>query len=123
VGAPGRSAKKAASATPSLQEFGRRWFEQMRVGWKPSNVDSIRCILERIVYPRLGNRPVNEIKRGDLLEFRAEVMRTRPGRGGNKTIGNRRANRILTVFQTVLREAALQLDFPGWTAPKEKSRP
>jgi integrase len=84
----------------------------MRVGWKPSNIDSISCILESIVYPRLGDRPVNEIKRGDLLEFRAEAMRSRPGRGGNKTIGNRRANRILTVFQTVLREAALQLDFP-----------
>lgn len=100
---------------PTLQEFGRRWFEQMRVGWKPSNIASIAGILEGAVYPKLGSRPVNEVKRGDILEFRAEEMRTRPGRGGNKTIGNRRANRIVTVFQTVLREAALQLGFPDPT--------
>jgi integrase len=109
---PERATRHAPLRTPTLAAFGRQWFEDLRVGWKPSNCESITCILEGIVYPMLGDRPVDSIRRSDLLAFRAEVMRTRPGRGGNKTIGNRRANRIMTVFQTVLREAALQLDFP-----------
>jgi len=109
---PERATRHAPLRAPTLADFGRPWFEDLRVGWKPSNCESITCILEGVVYPMLGDRPVDSIRRSDLLAFRAEVMRTRPGRGGNKTIGNRRANRIMTVFQTVLREAALQLDFP-----------
>ena len=109
---PERATRHAPLRAPTLAAFGRQWFQDLRVGWKPSNCESITCILEGVVYPMLGDRPVDSIRRSDLLAFRAEVMRTRPGRSGNKTIGNRRANRIMTVFQTVLREAALQLDFP-----------
>jgi integrase len=100
---------------PTLQAFATQWYQTMELGWKQSNRESIGGILEGIVYPLLGNRRIDEIKRIDVLSFRAEIMRTRAGRKGNKTITTSRANRITTVLQCVLREAALQFEFlnPG----------
>jgi integrase len=118
-GGTGKSAhaKKAQptlrGGMPTLKALGTQWYQMMSVGWKPSNQQSISGILEQVVYPVLGDRPVDEIKRIDILSFRAEIMRTRPGRKGNKTITTSRANRITTVLQCVLREASLQLAFPN----------
>jgi integrase len=104
-----------STGMPTLQAFAEGWYNSMSVGWKPSNRESILCILQSAVYPSLGHLPVNAIRRSDLLAFRAEMLRTRAGRNGNKNIGTARANRITTVLLSVLKEASLQFEFthPG----------
>lgn len=62
--------RKAKQAAPTLEAAARELHGKLKPGWRKDGVHVKHWIssLERFVFPRLGDRPVNTITSGDVLE-------------------------------------------------------
>jgi integrase len=65
-----RKARKQASADAAANSFeviAREWFAKFEPGWAVGHSDKIIRRLERDIFPRVGDRPIAEIKAPELL--------------------------------------------------------
>ena len=65
-----RRAEKAANQTAAANTFrvwAQKWFEAKRGGWSTASAEKARFYLESDLLPALGDRPMAEIKRADLV--------------------------------------------------------
>ncbi|MFU8830870.1 MAG: Arm DNA-binding domain-containing protein [Wenzhouxiangella sp.] len=99
--------------TPLFSEFAETWFAECEPGWRPRYRETVRGALDQHLLPAFGTRPVHEIRRADILAFRAELAK-KPGRGGRR-ISNVRINSVMLWLSQILNEASLRFEFPPAT--------
>lgn len=51
----------------TFEIVAREWFSKNRPVWSDAHIKTIKSRLERDVYPIIGNRPIAEITRGDVI--------------------------------------------------------
>ena len=82
----GRDLPAREAATPTMQEFARRFVEEYVVArCKPSSAHSYERSIRQHVLPRLGSRRVADITRGDIVSLHHE-MHAIPY-AANRTVG------------------------------------
>lgn len=73
-----KEAKKEQEATETTFEVvAREWFSRNEPKWSASHIRTVKSRLERDVYPAIGNRPIADISRGEVIA----LIRKVEGRG------------------------------------------
>ena len=98
------------SQTPLFSDFANQWYSEMEVGWKRSHRTTTRGVLDNSLIPQFGHRPVNEIKKGDILAFRSSLAKL-PGIKNKESLSASRINHIMTPLRMILTEAADRYEF------------
>jgi integrase len=62
-----RKRQAALDAAITFELVGREWWEHRRDGWTPGHADDVLHRLEADVFPRLGTRPISQIRSPELL--------------------------------------------------------
>ena len=60
--------EKVASET-TFEKVAREWFAKNEPVWSASHIKTVKSRLERDVYPIIGNRPIVEITRGEVISL------------------------------------------------------
>ena len=103
----------AAATAPLFSDFATTWLEEKRIEWRPSHYRTIKQTLEQRLLPVFGNKPVSQIAKTDILNFRASLASV-PGRKGKPGLTASRINHILTPLRMILGDAAERY---GFTSP------
>ncbi|HUL01015.1 MAG TPA: DUF3596 domain-containing protein [Nitrospirota bacterium] len=94
---------------PTFEKYTETWFQNSKIAWKPSFQRSVISILNRHLIPYFKDKPVAEITKWMIKEFRTELAQL-DGRKGNK-IRNKTINNIMEVFRLAMSEAAEEYEF------------
>lgn len=100
------------TATPLFSDFSKTWLEEKRIEWRPSHYSSVEQTVTNRLQPTFGNKPVGEIAKTDILNFRASLVDI-PGRKGKQGLTASRINHILTPLRMILGDAAERYGFPS----------
>lgn len=106
----------ARATTPRFGDFIETWFSLSLPAWRRSHAATVRSTIDRHLKPHLGDIPVAEITKADILRMRVECAK-RKGRGGNETLSAKTINRIIQLLDQALADAAEQYQF---TNPAER---
>lgn len=70
-----KAAKRQAERQVSdrFEAIAREWMEKMGTQWKPTHASKVTLRLKNDVFPWIGDRPIAEIKAGELLELLQRV--------------------------------------------------
>ena len=96
--------------TPLFADFAETWYAECEPGWRPRYQQSVRGALDQHLLPVFADKPVDEIRRADVLAFRAALAK-KPGRGGRR-LSNVRINSVVLWLSQILNEASLRYEFP-----------
>jgi integrase len=110
----GRDASPAAPVgptTPTFRDFADVWFKNHEVEWRRSHIKVLRSTLDGHLVPHFGNKPVGQITKADILDFRTRLSKL-PGRRDAAALSNKRINGILGPLKQMLTEAAELYSFP-----------
>ena len=102
------SSRRERPETPAFANFAETWYQECLPQWRPLHQDSVRGVLDKYLLPHFQDWAVGEIRRADILAFRAKLSRM-PGRRG-KPLGNNRINKIMTFLRQILNEAAVRYE-------------
>jgi integrase len=91
--------KAAAAGANTLQAIAEEFLA--REGKKLRTADQRRATLQRLVYPKLGRRPIGEIKRSEIIRFLDHIEDTR---------GPRMADGVLMVLSRIFNWHAVRDD-------------
>ena len=105
-----RPANDSAGDQLTLREFSDRWFSQFEVAWRHNYKVTVRINLNKHILPVLGDKPINESTRDDVMEFRADMTRKTIGEGG-RTLANKSVNDIVGILGAIMAEASVRLQF------------
>ncbi len=97
------------SRTPKFDQFAQSWLEENEVRWRRSYFATTSGTVRKYLIPRFGEQYLDQIKRGEILEFRAELRKRRLKNG--RTLSPDRVNHIISPLRMMLDEAALRYDF------------
>jgi integrase len=97
------------SRTPIFADFAKSWLEENEVRWRQSYFATTSGTVRKYLIPRFGEQYLDQIKRGEILEFRAELRKRRLKNG--RTLSPDRVNHIISPLRMMLDEAALRYDF------------
>ncbi len=124
-GAPVGSASKVRAvqvptpeSTPSLRDFADQWLTNHAVEWRRSHIRVLRSTIDGHLIKHFGDRPVGEITKADLLDFRNRLAEA-PGRSG-ASLSPKRINGILAPLRQILAEAA---EMYGFVSPATNIKP
>lgn len=78
----------------TVEAFLDAWLKRRRPTLKASTFDGYEKIVVGHLSPKFGNRPIGELRRGEIREWSAKL-----------TCGNKRIANILSVFRAALQEA------------------
>lgn len=90
------TAARHAAALNSLESVARAWLAQRAPGWKQGTLEAVTASLENDVFPKLGQRPIAEIRASEIRE----VVQAIDERGAGET-----ATRVLQRLQLVFKYA------------------
>ena len=100
---------EALSRTPRFGTFAEGWLDENEVRWRPSYFATTSGTVRKYLIPRFGEQYLDQIKRGEILEFRAELRKRRLKNG--RTLSPDRVNHVVSPLRMMLDEAALRYDF------------
>lgn len=103
---------------PLFKEFAEKWFDECKIGWRKSYVQTMRDTIDKHLVPYFGEKVVSSIRREDILDFRSQLAKV-PGRKG-QTLSARRINAIVLGLRQILNEAADRYNF---TSPGQRIKP
>ena len=103
---------------PLFSEFAEKWFDECKIGWRKSYVETMRDTIDKHLLPYFGEKVVSSIRREDILDFRSQLAKV-PGRKG-QTLSARRINAIVLGLRQILNEAADRYNF---TSPGQRIKP
>ena len=69
---PGSQAA-GATAAPTFAQFADVWFAEKRIEWRESTRIGVQGALDKYLLPFFGAKPVSDIGRNDIMQFRAEL--------------------------------------------------
>ena len=107
---------RSAPATPLFRAFIEDWYTLSLPSWRRSHAATVRSTIDCHLTPHLGDIPVGEITKANLLQLRVEIAR-RKGRGGNETLSAKTINRVIQLLNQALADAGEQY---GFTNPAER---
>ncbi|GAB3727111.1 site-specific integrase [Luteimonas pelagia] len=103
----------------TLEDFSERWFTQNEVRWRRTTKSLVRQQLDSHILPRFGAKPLEEIGRQDLLDFRADLASPhRPGR----VLSPKTVNDIFGLLKSIVDEAAASAGSPSPAANIKRLR-
>jgi integrase len=105
-------------SSPPFKEFAEKWFDECKIGWRKSYVQTMRDTIDKHMVPYFGEKVVSSIRREDILDFRSQLAKV-PGRKG-QTLSARRINAIVLGLRQILNEAADRYNF---TSPGQRIKP
>ncbi len=105
-------------SSPAFKEFAEKWFDECKIGWRKSYVQTMRDTIDKHLVPYFGEKVVSSIRREDILDFRSQLAKV-PGRKG-QTLSARRINAIVLGLRQILNEAADRYNF---TSPGQRIKP
>lgn len=94
---------------PLFKIFAKQWFDEMKVAWSKSYIGTVGNIVFNRLIPQFGTKPVNEIKKADLLKFRGQLAEVIQKNG--KPLSPSHINRHLKIVRMILNEAAVRFEF------------
>lgn len=103
---------------PLFSDFSEKWFDECKIGWRKSYVQTMRDTIDKHLVPYFGEKVVSSIRREDILDFRSQLAKV-PGRKG-QTPSARRINAIVLGLRQILNEAADRYNF---TSPGQRIKP
>ena len=92
-----------------FKDFAEKWFNECKIGWRRSYIETIRNTLDKHLIPYFGEKMVSSIRCEDILDFRSQLAKV-PGRKG-QTLSARRIEAIILGLRQVLNEAADRYHF------------
>ena len=95
--------------TPLFKDFTEQWFNEMKGSWRISYIDSIRHILDKRLIPAFGEFDVSQIKKVDLMNFRADLSIQKKKNGD--PLSPTHINRHMKILRMILTEAADRYEF------------
>lgn len=108
----------AVSPTPLFKDFAEKWFDECKIGWRRSYIETMRNTIDKHLLPYFGDKMVSSIRREDILDFRSQLAKV-SGRK-NQTLSARRINAIVLGLRQILNEAADRYNF---TTPTQRIKP
>lgn len=108
----------SALSTPFFKDFSEKWFDECKIGWRRSYIETMRDTIDKHLLPYFGEKMVSSIRREDILDFRSQLAKV-PGRKG-QTLSARRINAIVLGLRQILNEAADRYNF---TTPGQRIKP
>lgn len=106
--------------TVKFEVFAESWFDNKKVEWRDSQIENVRGILDKHIYPFFNDITISEITRQHLLTFRAELCQAK--KPGGKSYSNSRINHILSPLKMIMEEAAEHCGFESpWRNIKKLS--
>ncbi|MDO5542050.1 MAG: DUF3596 domain-containing protein [Acinetobacter sp.] len=99
-----------SSSTPLFKDFASIWFDEKKIEWRNSYQQKIQIILNNYLIPALGHQCLDQIKKPDLLEFRASLAKVNYGLK-QASLKASRINQIMTPLRMILNDAAERYDF------------
>lgn len=111
-------ASSPLASSPAFKEFAEKWFDECKIGWRKSYVQTMRDTIDKHLVPYFGEKVVSSIRREDILDFRSQLAKV-PGRKG-QTLSARRINAIVLGLRQILNEAADRYNF---TSPGQRIKP
>ncbi|MGQ3170413.1 MAG: Arm DNA-binding domain-containing protein [Methylophilus sp.] len=112
------SANQLVFSSPLFKDFAEKWFDECKIGWRKSYVQTMRDTIDKHMVPYFGEKVVSSIRREDILDFRSQLAKV-PGRKG-QTLSARRINAIVLGLRQILNEAADRYNF---TSPGQRIKP
>jgi integrase len=109
---------EAVNPSPLFKDFSEKWFDECKIGWRKSYVQTMRDTIDKHLLPYFGEKVVSSIRREDILDFRSQLAKV-PGRKG-QTLSARRINAIVLGLRQILNEAADRYHF---TSPGQRIKP
>lgn len=67
---------------PVFSEFSETWFLESEVQWRSSHTKNVRGIIDSSLNPAFGSKPIDQISKAEILQFRALLAR-KPERNCN----------------------------------------
>ncbi|MEP0357409.1 DUF3596 domain-containing protein [Paraglaciecola sp.] len=107
-----------ATEIPSFEKYANIWFEQTKVQWRDSYTDTVHYILFKRLIPQFGDVKISNIKKMDLLEFRAGLAKVTKKNGIGLSPSH--INRHMKIMRMILIEASDNYEF---TSPYRGIKP
>jgi integrase len=98
-----------SKASQPFCQFAEIWFAECEPQWRQSYRITQRGGVDKYLVPRFGTQQVDQISKGQILAFRAELCKL-DGRLG-ATLSHRRINAIMKPLRQILNEAAERYNF------------
>lgn len=95
---------------PAFKEFSALWFSEKEIEWRDTYKGKIQDILDMYLLPYFGNKPLDTIKKTDVLAFRASLAKVTYGKV-KKHLSAARINSVMVPLGMILKEAAKRYKF------------
>ncbi len=95
---------------PLFKDFTQVWFSQKKIEWRSSYQDKITIIMKNYLIPAFGNQVMSNIKKSDLLNFRASLAKVTHGKN-QTSLKASRINQIMIPLRMILNDAAERYEF------------
>ena len=95
---------------PLFKDFVEIWLAENDIRWRHATRSSTRVALTRHILPVFGDKPMNIVRKPDVLAFRAEMAKL-PGRNGNKTLAPKTINNVMGILHMIMAEAGERFGF------------
>ena len=95
---------------PSFTQFAELWFSEKEIEWRATQRRKVREILDMYLLPEFKNRPIEGIKKTDVLAFRSSLAKVTRGKT-NKHLSAARINSIMVPLGMILKEASKRYKF------------
>jgi integrase len=95
---------------PAFKEFAALWFSEKEIEWRDTYKRKIQDIIDMYLLPYFANKPLDTIKKTDVLAFRASLAKVTYGKV-KKHLSAARINSIMVPLSMILKEAAKRYKF------------
>ncbi|WP_420597984.1 Arm DNA-binding domain-containing protein [Neptuniibacter sp.] len=95
---------------PFFSEFSDLWFLESEVQWRNSHKRNVRGIIDGSLKPFFGNKPIDQITKAEILQFRAALSQ-KPGRNCNGVITAKTINSHMGILRVIMTEASDRYNF------------
>ena len=99
-----------STSVPSFKQFAELWFSEKEIEWRATQRRKVREILDMYLLPEFNVRPIEGIKKTDVLAFRSSLAKVTRGKA-NKHLSAARINSIMVPLGMILKEASKRYKF------------
>lgn len=113
-----RAIQQHLSGTPSFNVFVDLWFDEVSITWSKSYKTTVLSLIENRLVPYFKDKDVGQIKKADLMLFRAQLAKVKSKTDQGFTPDY--INRHMKILRMILNEAADRYEF---TTPYRNIKP
>ena len=110
IGAAQNPFMASGSSYPEFPAFSDLWFLESEVQWRNSHKKNVRGIIDGSLKPFFGNKPIDQITKAEILQFRAALSQ-KPGRNCNGVMTAKTINSHMGILRVIMTEASDRYNF------------